>query len=97
MQLNINRPKEFRKYITTDNIDGELMLTVQDNGLGIDMARHSKNLFGLRKTFHRHAEAKGLGLFLTKTQVEAMGGEIAANSVVDEGTAFKIIFNKKYP
>ncbi len=80
--------------ITSDNIAGEAILTVKDNGLGIDMARHSENLFGLRKTFHRHAEAKGVGLFLTKTQVETMGGEISAESVVDEGSVFKITFNK---
>ncbi len=80
--------------ITSDNVAGEAILTVKDNGLGIDMARHSENLFGLRKTFHRHAEAKGVGLFLTKTQVETMGGEISAESVVDEGSIFKIIFNK---
>jgi PAS domain S-box-containing protein len=83
--------------IASDNADGEVSLTVKDNGLGIDMARHSKNLFGLRKTFHRHAEAKGVGLFLTKTQVETMGGEISAESVVNEGTTFKVIFNKKQP
>jgi len=83
--------------ITSNNIDGEITLTVKDNGLGIDMARHSKNLFGLRKTFHRHAEAKGVGLFLTKTQVETMGGEITAESTVNEGTTFKVIFNKKQP
>lgn len=82
--------------ITSDNIAGEAILTVKDNGLGIDMARHSENLFGLRKTFHRHAEAKGVGLFLTKTQVETMGGEISAESVVDEGSVFKIVFNKTH-
>jgi PAS domain S-box-containing protein len=83
--------------ISSNNIDGEITLTVKDNGLGIDMARHSKNLFGLRKTFHRHAEAKGVGLFLTKTQVETMGGEISAQSIVNEGTTFKVVFNKKQP
>jgi len=82
--------------IKSDYIDGETILTVQDNGLGIDLTRHAKNLFGLRKTFHRHAEAKGLGLFITKTQIEAMGGEIRAESAVDVGTTFTIIFNKKH-
>jgi len=80
--------------IKSDNINGELLLSVQDNGLGIDMARHSKNLFGLRQTFHRHSEAKGVGLFITKTQIETMGGEISAESVVDKGTIFKIRFNR---
>jgi signal transduction histidine kinase len=61
------------------------------------MNRHGKNLFGMRKTFHRHAEAKGLGLFITKTQIEAMGGEIFAESEVDKGAKFTVIFNKIKP
>jgi PAS domain S-box-containing protein len=81
--------------IKTDIINGETVLTVSDNGLGIDLKRHGKKLFGMRKTFHRHAEAKGLGLFLTKTQIEAMGGEITAESTVDVGSTFKVTFNKK--
>jgi len=80
--------------IKSDNVNGELMLSVQDNGLGIDLARHKDSLFGLRQTFHRHSDAKGVGLFLTKTQIETMGGEISAESVVDKGTTFKIKFNR---
>ncbi|MBW4891805.1 PAS domain-containing sensor histidine kinase [Mucilaginibacter sp. HMF5004] len=80
--------------IVTGNNNGEISLSIQDNGLGIDLNRHAKNLFGMRKTFHRHAEAKGLGLFITKTQIEAMGGEISAESEVDKGTKFTVIFNK---
>jgi len=82
--------------IVADNVDGQLSLSVEDNGLGIDMIRHKQSLFGLRKTFHRHAEARGLGLFITKTQIEAMGGEISAESEVDKGTTFKVIFNKHF-
>jgi len=81
--------------IESDHINGETILTVKDNGLGIDMERHGKNLFGMGKTFHSHAEARGLGLFITKTQIEAMGGEITADSKLGEGTRFKIIFNKQ--
>ena len=80
--------------IISDNINGQITLSVRDNGLGIDMDKHGGNLFGLRKTFHRNADAKGLGLFITKTQIEAMGGEISAQSTVGNGTLFKIVFNK---
>jgi PAS domain S-box-containing protein len=86
------RPPEI--VIASDNINGQITLSVQDNGLGIDMDKHGENLFGLRKTFHRNADAKGLGLFITKTQIEAMDGEISAQSTVGDGTSFNIIFNK---
>jgi PAS domain S-box-containing protein len=75
--------------------NGVLILRFKDNGLGIDMNRHSDKLFGLNKTFHRHEEAKGVGLFITKTQVEAMGGSITAESEPDKGSTFIIHFNKK--
>lgn len=75
--------------------DGILTLKFSDNGMGIDLKRHADKLFGLNKTFHKHAEAKGVGLFITKTQVEAMGGSITATSEVDKESVFIVYFNKK--
>ncbi|WP_289062272.1 PAS domain S-box protein [uncultured Zobellia sp.] len=73
--------------------DGKIMLKFKDNGLGIDLEQHGHKLFGLNKVFHRHPDAKGVGLFLTKSQIEAMGGTIYATSKVDQGTTFIINFN----
>jgi sensor histidine kinase regulating citrate/malate metabolism len=42
------------------------------------------------KTFHKHPDARGVGLFLTKNQVEAMGGRIEVQSKVDQGTIFSV-------
>lgn len=68
-------------------------LTVTDNGIGIDLARYGKKIFGLHKTFHRNDDAKGVGLFITRAQIEAMGGTITVDSEVDKGTTFTILFN----
>ncbi len=76
---------------TTIN-NGKIQLSITDNGLGIDLNRHGHKLFGLNKTFHRHTEAKGVGLYLTKIQIESMGGTISATSKVNEGTTFTITF-----
>ncbi|WP_041557801.1 PAS domain-containing sensor histidine kinase [Cellulophaga algicola] len=73
--------------------NGKIELKFQDNGLGIDLKKHGHKLFGLNKVFHRHPDARGVGLFMTKTQVEAMGGTIWAESTVNEGTTFIINFN----
>ena len=70
-----------------------ITLTCQDNGIGIDLDKHGAKLFGLNKTFHDHPDAKGTGLFITKNQVETMGGIIYAESKVDQGTKFIIYFN----
>ncbi|MGB2759264.1 MAG: ATP-binding protein, partial [Maribacter stanieri] len=71
---------------------GKNIVTFKDNGLGINLERHGHKLFGLNKVFHRHPDAKGVGLFLTKTQIESLGGTITATSEVNVGTIFTIKF-----
>ncbi|KKN00103.1 hypothetical protein LCGC14_1141160 [marine sediment metagenome] len=78
--------------ISTENIANHTVLTFSDNGLGIDLKRHGKKLFGMYKTFHRNKDAKGIGLFITKNQIEAMNGRIEVESKVDVGTTFKLYF-----
>ncbi|MCK7554538.1 ATP-binding protein [Chitinophaga sedimenti] len=68
------------------------MLTAEDNGVGIDLDRYGNKLFGFRKTFHKNKDAKGIGLFITKSQIEAMGGNILAESKPGKGTKFIITF-----
>ncbi len=70
--------------------DKGLVLSVADNGLGIDLNRHKNNMFKIRKVFHVHPDSRGFGLFITKTQVEAMGGEIWVDSAPDKGSTFFI-------
>ncbi|MBU2995681.1 PAS domain-containing protein [Cellulophaga baltica] len=65
-----------------------------DNGRGIDLNVAGKNIFGMNKTFHRNKDARGVGLYITKNQVEAMGGNISVTSKIDVGTTFTITLNK---
>jgi signal transduction histidine kinase len=37
-------------------------------------------------------EGKGLGLYLVKTQITALGGKIDVESEIDQGTTFKVYF-----
>ncbi len=72
------------------------ILFVEDNGLGIDLEKHGSKLFGMYKTFHKHEDARGVGLFITKNQIEAMGGRVEVVSEVDKGSIFKIyLLNEK--
>jgi len=59
----------------------------------MDLNKMGKKLFGLYKTFHRHEHAKGLGLYLTKMQIEALGGDIQVASELDKGTTFTVSFS----
>jgi signal transduction histidine kinase len=70
------------------------IISVSDNGLGIDLNRHGNAIFGLYKTFHRHKDSSGIGLHITKNQIETLQGKIEVESEVNKGSTFKIYFKK---
>ncbi len=84
--------KQLRVWISSKVIGQELILTFKDNGIGIDLERNHDKIFGLYQRFHNYPDSKGLGLYLVKSQVEAMGGTINIDSEVNKGTTFTIIF-----
>lgn len=85
-----NRPPEI--HIKTYKKEDATFMEIQDNGRGIDMSKFGDKLFGMYKTFHLNKDAVGIGLFLTKNQVESLGGSITAKSEVGKGTTFIICF-----
>ena len=82
-----------RKPIISINLYKEKdkdVIEISDNGIGIDLVRNSDKIFGMYKTFSNNADAKGIGLFITKNQVDAMGGSITLESIPNVGSKFKI-------
>lgn len=84
--------KPFLK-ISSHNDQGIDVLIVEDNGLGINMKRYEDKLFKLHKTFHQNEDARGVGLFITKNQIESLGGTIEAQSEPGKGTTFTLRLN----
>lgn len=78
--------------IFTNQIGDYIQLNISDNGQGIDLVKYQDKIFGMYKTFHGNADAVGLGLFMVKNQIEAMGGKIEVDSQIDRGTIFKLYF-----
>jgi signal transduction histidine kinase len=77
--------------IRSFSADGQPVLEVQDNGLGIDLATHGQELFQLFRRFHpRAAEGTGVGLFLVNRLVQAQGGRIEVESEEGQGTLFRV-------
>jgi signal transduction histidine kinase len=81
--------------LTSRKIEDYLVVTIRDNGIGIDMAKHRDKLFGMYKTFHNNKDARGFGLFITKNQIEAMNGKIEIESTLGTGTTFKLYIYEK--
>lgn len=74
--------------------EGYIGLSVSDNGLGINLEKSKDKLFTLYSRFHLHVEGKGLGLYLVKTQIAALGGSVEVKSTVGGGTTFKVFFKE---
>lgn len=87
-----DRPPVIR--LRSERRDGELCLSVSDNGLGMDLDTYGDKLFTLYGRFHSHVDGKGLGLYLVKTHVQAMGGRIEVQSQPGEGTRFCVFFKQ---
>lgn len=79
--------------ISINKLDDKVELRFKDNGKGIDLEKNSNQVFGLYKRFDTVTEGKGMGLFMVKTQVEALGGTIDINSKPNEGAEFIIRFS----
>ena len=81
--------KEIHISATADKT--KTLVTVQDYGLGIDLERFRDKLFKLGTRLHvASAEGQGLGLYMTKNQIEGLGGQIEVDSEVGKGTTFRI-------
>jgi len=76
--------------ISSWKVDNETVIQFLDNGLGIDLDKYGKHLFDLYKTFHNKSDSRGIGLHITKNQIEAMGGRIEVESKVGKGTTFRV-------
>ncbi len=81
--------------ISSRETESKTTLIFKDNGSGIDLTLFGDKIFGLYKRFHYDVEGRGMGLFMVKTQVESLEGNISVTSKLNEGTIFTIEFEKK--
>lgn len=73
-----------------DKVEKRVVISFEDNGIGINLERHSRRLFKMYATFHTGYDSRGIGLFLTKNQVETLGGSISVESKEGVGSTFQI-------
>jgi len=91
--LRYNHPDRKPEVVLTGSKkDDNWVLEVCVNGIGIDMEKHGDKVFGLYKTFSGRKDSRGIGLFITRNQVNAMGGQVKVESEVGQGTCFSVYF-----
>jgi PAS domain S-box-containing protein len=78
--------------IQSRKVNGVNQLIFSDNGLGFDMDKVKDKIFGLYEKFHNNVDSNGIGLYLVYNHITSLGGRIAVESKINEGTTFIISF-----
>lgn len=74
--------------IIANQLEQQLELTFKDNGIGFDSVKYEDKVFRLYNRFHSHVAGKGMGLFLVKSHIDMLEGNIKVKSYPRQGTTF---------
>jgi len=80
--------------IAVQSVDGKVRITIADSGVGIpseDLPRIFERFYRVDKARSRDVGGTGLGLSIVKHVVEQMGGTVAVDSRLGEGSRFTIV------
>lgn len=90
-----NRPLKIHVQSATAS-NGMVVVSVEDNGIGIETGKEDK-VFGLFQRLTKDVRGKGMGLYVIRSQIESMGGEISYESTPDIGTTFRVLLEQQAP
>ncbi len=79
-------------YLKTYKKENKVFLEIADNGQGIDLEKNGDKLFGLYNVFSTQPDSRGIGLYITRNQVESLGGNISVTSEPGNGCTFLVQF-----
>ena len=81
--------------ISTEEKEDRILLTVSDNGIGMELTPERKSrIFDMYGKLSGKTKGKGMGLFLVKTQIEAINGTIDVLSEKGIGSTFIVGLRK---
>lgn len=81
--------------VSAANSGEHILVSVSDNGVGMDLSVVRDKLFTLYSQFHEHTKGKGMGLYLVKTQVVTLDGYIEVKSEMGKGTTFDVFLKRE--
>lgn len=83
--------------IEVSETDRRVLVTVRDEGVGIpalEQSRIFQKFFRAKNVRKMDTNGNGLGMYITKTIVECLGGKISFKSTENKGTTFTVSFPK---
>jgi light-regulated signal transduction histidine kinase (bacteriophytochrome) len=93
--LKFTGPERAYIHLTAERADGQLILGVKDNGIGIE-SKHAGQIFAPFKRLHGRGkyEGTGIGLAICCKTVERHGGKIWVESTPGNGAHFKFTLDE---
>ena len=85
---NVNQPEPYVK-VSVQTLPGEALLTIEDNGMGIQTV-HLPKIFDMFYRANHVRTGSGLGLYIVKETLDRLGGEISVTSQPGIGTKFTV-------
>src|SRR5206468_9155514 len=87
--IKFHGPDPPRVHVGAEQRDGEWVLSIEDNGIGID-PKHHEAIFGIFRRLHSRDDyaGSGLGLAVCRKIVERHGGRIWVESERGKGSKF---------
>ncbi len=79
--------------ITARKVENSLLIAVQDHGIGIpaqDLPHISSRFFRAQNATQMEIQGSGIGLYIIKEIMEAIGGQMKIDSVENEGTTVTV-------
>ncbi|OWY21971.1 GHKL domain-containing protein [Sphingobacteriales bacterium UPWRP_1] len=96
--LKFTRQQPAKVTIAIGNKDAETMVTISDNGIGIEPEYHERIFHIFTQLKRQHGSGTGMGLAICRKIVEAHGGKIWVESVPHSGSTFTFTLpHKKTP
>jgi signal transduction histidine kinase len=89
-----NPTRQPRINLKSESRGEYVCLIVSDNGLGIDLAQYRDKIFKVHGRVHSHVEGRGLGLYMVKSQAQALDGRVEVESQINVGTTFYVYLKK---
>ena len=88
--------KDSRIWVNAKDKDGQLTISVRDEGIGIAPEHHDRlfeRFYRVDKSRSKKAGGTGLGLSIVKHIAVLLGAKLSVESQVGEGTTFYVIFD----
>lgn len=75
--------------ICIQNKEEHALISVEDNGIGIE-DEHIYKIFGMFFRATEKSKGTGLGLYIVKSMIDKLGGQIYVSSTHEKGTTFSV-------